>query len=128
MSNPAERIAEDDYESNNDSSPVTGSFTDNSYVKETRSSLKDHVPVQRDNDQLDDPIQPPYSNSAQQLGKHFTWLLLHWTGSSRTIEQDENEAIDESNIMSRDRLRHAKPQTSNQYSEGPEEDDLPAEA
>lgn len=69
MSNPAERIAEDTYERNNDSSPVTASFTDDSYAKETRSSLKDQVPVQGDNEQLEDPIQPPYSNSDQQLGK-----------------------------------------------------------
>ncbi|CAI7592152.1 unnamed protein product [Penicillium glandicola] len=110
MSNRAERIAEDDYERKNDSSPVTGSFTDNSYVNKTRSNLKDQVPVQRDNDQFDDPIQPPYSNSNQQL------------------EQDEDEAIDKSNVLRGNRLRHAKPQTSNQYSEGPEEDDLPAEA
>ncbi|KAJ5558914.1 hypothetical protein N7461_002886 [Penicillium sp. DV-2018c] len=69
MLNRAERIAEDDQERNNDSSPVTGSFTDDSYAKETRSSLKDQVPVQGDNERLEDPFQPPYSNSDQQLGK-----------------------------------------------------------
>jgi hypothetical protein len=69
MSNRAERIAEDDYERNNDLSPVTGSFTDDSYAKETHTSLRDHVPVLGDNEQIEDPIQPPYSNSDQQLGK-----------------------------------------------------------
>ncbi|KAJ6023490.1 hypothetical protein N7499_008886 [Penicillium canescens] len=108
MSNRAERIAEDDYERKNDASPVTGTFTDNSY-KENRSNLKGQVPVQGDNERYEDPIQPPYSNTDQQL------------------EEDENEAIDKSNILRGDRLRHAKPRTSNKYNEGPEEDDLPAE-
>ncbi|KAJ5543321.1 hypothetical protein N7535_005749 [Penicillium sp. DV-2018c] len=44
------------------------------------------------------------------------------------IEKDENEAIEKSNILKGDRLRHAKPRTSNKYNEGPDEDDLPAEA
>ncbi|KAJ5982028.1 hypothetical protein N7451_012128 [Penicillium sp. IBT 35674x] len=110
MSNRAERIAEDDYERNNDASPVTGTITDDSYTKETRSSLKDQVPVQGDTKRFEDPVQPPYSNSDQQL------------------EQDENEAIDKSNILRGDRLRHANPQTSNKYNEGPDEDDLPTEA
>ncbi|KAJ5659507.1 hypothetical protein N7507_005958 [Penicillium longicatenatum] len=110
MSNNAERIAEDDYEENNDSSPVTGAFTDSSYAKETNPSLKGQVPVQGDNEQIEDPMQPPYSNSDQQL------------------QEDENDALDKSNILRGDRLRHAKPQTSNKYNEGPGEDDLPAEA
>ncbi|KAJ5909846.1 hypothetical protein N7504_004489 [Penicillium tannophilum] len=108
MSNREERIAEDQYEENNDSSPVTGDFTDNSYANETNPSLRDQVPVQGDNAQIEDPMQPPYSNSDQQL------------------EEDENEAIDKSNIMRGSRLRHAKPQTSNKYNEGPDEDDVPA--
>lgn len=44
------------------------------------------------------------------------------------IAADENEAVDKSNILKGDRLRHAKPQTSNKYNEGPDEDDLPAGA
>lgn len=44
------------------------------------------------------------------------------------IAQDEKDAVDKSNILGGDRLRHAKPQTSNKYNEGPDEDDLPAEA
>lgn len=68
MSNPAERTAEDQYEENNDSSPVTGDFTDNSYANETNPNLRDQVPVQGDNAQIEDPMQPPYSNSDQQLG------------------------------------------------------------
>ncbi|KAJ5904538.1 hypothetical protein N7504_006921 [Penicillium tannophilum] len=83
---------------------------DNSYAGETNSSLKDQVPVQGDNEDIEDPIDSSYSNSDQQLAA------------------DENEAVDKSNILKGDRLRHAKPQTSNQYNEGPDEDDLPAGA
>lgn len=43
-------------------------------------------------------------------------------------EEDESETLDKSNILKGDRLRHAKPQTSNKYNEGLDEDDLPAEA
>lgn len=39
--------------------------------------------------------------------------------------EDEQEAIDQSNILGGDRLRHSKPQTANRYNEGLEEDDLP---
>ncbi|KAJ5253234.1 hypothetical protein N7489_003644 [Penicillium chrysogenum] len=106
MSNRAERIAEDDQERKNDSSPVTGNFTDTSYAKETKSSLRDQIPVQRDSQRLEDPMQPPYSNSDQQL------------------EEDENEAIDKSNILKGDRLRDAKPGTSDKYNEGPDENNL----
>ncbi|KAJ6085858.1 hypothetical protein N7486_010139 [Penicillium sp. IBT 16267x] len=108
MSNPAERKAEDDYEANNDPSPVDGDFTDNSYAREPNPSLRNQVPVQKDDEGFEDPIQPPYSNSDQQL------------------EEDENETRDKSNILKGDRLRHAKPQTSNKYNEGPDEDDIPA--
>ncbi|KAJ5175392.1 uncharacterized protein N7482_001269 [Penicillium canariense] len=110
MSNRAERDAEDRYERDNDASPVTRSFADDSYANETDPDLKDQVPVQRDTQEYDDPMQPPYSNSDEQL------------------EKDENEAIDRSNVLKGDRLRHAKPRTANKYSEGPDEDDLPAEA
>ncbi|KAJ5595407.1 uncharacterized protein N7459_001615 [Penicillium hispanicum] len=110
MSNAEERQAEDLYERDNDQSPVTGSFRDSSYANETRSDLRNTVPVQSDNQSVDDPVQPPFSNSDQQL------------------EQDENEALDRSNILRGDRLRHTKPRTSTGYSEGPDEDDLPAEA
>ncbi|KAJ5544434.1 hypothetical protein N7513_006998 [Penicillium frequentans] len=83
---------------------------DNPYAGETNSSLKDQVPVQGDNEDIEDPIDSSYSNSDQQLAA------------------DENEAVDKSNILKGDRLRHAKPQTSNKYNEGPDEDDLPAGA
>ncbi|KAH3005102.1 hypothetical protein KXW60_005197 [Aspergillus fumigatus] len=98
---PRDTIAE------NDASPVSADVIDNSYVGETRSELRNQVPVQPDQDDYEDPMQPPYSNTDQQLAA------------------DEREAIDKSNILRGDRLRHAKPQTANKYNEGPDEDDLP---
>lgn len=69
MSNPTERAAEDNYERENDPSPVTEDFTENSYAGEPKSNLRDQVPVQEDEQSFEDPMQPPYSNSDQQLGK-----------------------------------------------------------
>lgn len=48
-------------------------------------------------------------------------VIRRWVLSA----QDEDEAIDQSNIMN-DRTRHAQPQTSSWYSEA-NEDDLPEE-
>lgn len=68
MSNRAEREAEDRYEAENDfSAPVDATPKDNSYVGETNSDLKGTVPVQKDDADFDDPMQPPYSNSDEQL-------------------------------------------------------------
>lgn len=39
--------------------------------------------------------------------------------------QEDDQAINQSNVIKGDALRHAKPQTSNGYNEGPGEDDLP---
>ncbi|KAH8433072.1 uncharacterized protein LDX57_010709 [Aspergillus melleus] len=111
MSNRYEREAEDRYEQENDPSPVGGAVYDNSYAHETTRQERDRIPVQRDDEDFEDPMQPPYSNSNQQL------------------DEDESEVINDSNNMQTgSRLRHAKPQTRNAYNEGPGEDDLPAEA
>ena len=69
MSNRAEREAEDFYEDENDPSPVSGRVVDDSYAHETRSELRSQIPVQSDNRPVEDPMQPPYSNSDQQLGE-----------------------------------------------------------
>ena len=71
MSNPIEREAEDLYERDNDPSPVTGTVTDNDYVGETNPDYKDTVPVQEDEQPVEDPVQPPYSNSNEQLGTKY---------------------------------------------------------
>ncbi|KAL2859730.1 hypothetical protein BJX68DRAFT_262151 [Aspergillus pseudodeflectus] len=111
MSNRAERQAEDAYERENDAdAPVSGDYYDNSYAYESGEGGKFSmgVPVQRDEEEYEDPMQPPFSNTQEQL------------------ERDEREAIDKSNIM-KGGLRHAKPRYKGGYNEGPDEDDLPAE-
>ncbi|KAJ5714494.1 uncharacterized protein N7483_011675 [Penicillium malachiteum] len=45
--------------------------------------------------------------------------------SNERLARDEDDAIDESNIIEGHRTRHAKPMTSNQYNEGPSEDEIP---
>jgi hypothetical protein len=75
MSNPEEREAEDRYEAENDPSPVH-TPSDNAYVFETKRNLGSIVPVQRDEADYEDPVQPPYSNTDEQLGKYPEWLLL----------------------------------------------------
>ncbi|GAD96219.1 conserved hypothetical protein [Paecilomyces variotii No. 5] len=110
MSNIREREAEDNYEAENDPSPVSGRVIDDSYAySETQPGLRNQVPIQRDEDDYEDPVQPPYSNSNEQL------------------EGDEREAIDRSNILKGDRLRHANARSSTGYNEGPDESDLPAD-
>lgn len=54
------------------------------------------------------------------------WLILKYQATNMTEEDDEREAINKSNVMRGDRLRHAKPRTANKYNKGPGEDDLPA--
>lgn len=127
MSNAAERIAEDNYERENDPSPVTEDFAENSYAKEPKSYLRDQVPVQPDEQSFEDPIQPPYSNSDEQLGESVLFRPMRKSAATNIVlEDDEREAIDKSNVMRGDRLRHAKPRTANKYNEGPDENDLPS--
>lgn len=77
MSNRTEREAEDFYESHNDPSPVSGRFADDSYTREPQSALKGRIPVQRDEDVEEDPTQPPFSNTDDQLGMfHFTHMQV----------------------------------------------------
>ncbi|KAK1146308.1 hypothetical protein N8T08_003095 [Aspergillus melleus] len=51
-------------------------------------------------------------------------MLADDGNSEEQLERDENDAIDKSNIIPGDGLRHTKPQSQNQYSEGPGEDDI----
>lgn len=71
MSNSVEREAEDNYEAENDPSPVSGRVIDDSYAySETQPELRNQVPIQRDEDDFEDPVQPPYANSNEQLRKY----------------------------------------------------------
>lgn len=83
MSNREEREGEDAYERENDAAPIPDEIVDNTYVDETNPYLKNRVPVQADEDDYEDPMQPPYSNSDQQLGKcrrasQWGQMLMGW--------------------------------------------------
>ncbi|EHK44806.1 uncharacterized protein TrAtP1_002954 [Trichoderma atroviride] len=67
-------------------SNVESNLQDDSYA----SQMKEPVPVQSDNKDIEDPVDASFADSDQQLA------------------QDDKEAIDESNIMD-DRTRGAKP-------------------
>ena len=62
MSNRREREAEDQYEAENDPSPVSGTIHDDSYV---RLGQEGPVPVQKDDRYVEDPIDPA---TDEQLG------------------------------------------------------------
>lgn len=71
MTSRLEREAEDNYEAENDASPVPGDQGDNSYIQEPRREIRSQVSIQSNQDYVEDPMQPPYSNSNEQLGMLF---------------------------------------------------------
>ncbi|KAL4917946.1 hypothetical protein BDW62DRAFT_201274 [Aspergillus aurantiobrunneus] len=112
MSNLAERAAEDAYEAENDYYPASDEDQNTYAYQSGNQGFTMRVPVQRDETNIEDPMQPPFSDTDQQLA------------------QDEREAIDRSNILAGKgrRLRHAKPHAASGYNEGPNEDNLPEES
>lgn len=68
MTTRQEREAEDSYERDNDASPVPGDVHDDSYIFDNRGVMSNQVPVQADQDDYDNPMQAPYSNTNEQLG------------------------------------------------------------
>ncbi|EPS33580.1 hypothetical protein PDE_08542 [Penicillium oxalicum 114-2] len=108
MSKPMNQNAEDEiYETENDQSRVDRSFADNSYITDEDRDQGEPVPVQSDDEPVEDPINP------------------YTADTNRQLRQDDREALDESNIIRGDRLRHTKPVTENKYNEGPAESDIP---
>lgn len=94
---------------------------------------KEIEPIIVDGQEVEDFVEPDRDfNSDEQLGEICSGRtnMLWFADFLSCAAQDENDAIDQSNIIdNNDReLRHAKPQTANAYSEGPSEDDLPEEA
>ncbi|KAI9704364.1 MAG: hypothetical protein M1836_007227 [Candelina mexicana] len=96
--------ADDAYEQKND--PVgtgvpAGDAKDNEYASRTGQS---HIPVQKDEQSVEDPIDPATADS------------------DATLAQDEKDAIDKSNIIG-GRTRGAGPKGG--YSEPDDEEGLP---
>lgn len=64
MTTLIEREGDDSYEATNDEAPIPSSPVDDSYT----TSATEAMPVQRDESDFADPMQPPESNSDEQLG------------------------------------------------------------
>ncbi|KAL9638082.1 MAG: hypothetical protein Q9164_001799 [Protoblastenia rupestris] len=97
--------ADDQYESKNDvtgGDVPAGDSMDNDYASRTGQS---HIPVQKDDKPVEDPIDPASADSDQQL------------------QQDDADAIDQSNIVGGGRTRGAKP--TGGYAEPGDEEGLP---
>lgn len=69
--------ADDQYEQQNDAvggDVPAGDSKDDGYV--SRTGQKTHIPVQKDSDPVEDPIDPANADSDQMLGKAFVSLSL----------------------------------------------------
>jgi len=98
--------ADDQYEQQNDQvtgDAPAGDAQDNDYTSRT-GQKQGPIPVQSDNDAVEDPIDAKTADSDEQLAR------------------DENEAIDQSNVID-GRTRGAKP--SSGYREPGDEEGLP---
>lgn len=72
MTTRREREAEDEDETRNDPSPVSGTMQEDSYV---RSQQGGRIPVRKDQAGMEDPVQPSFSNTNAQLGMEFSPFL-----------------------------------------------------
>ncbi|KAI9811299.1 MAG: hypothetical protein M1832_000913 [Thelocarpon impressellum] len=96
---------DDQYEQQNDvtgGDVPAGDSKEDGYV--SRTGQKTHVPVQSDEEPVEDPIDPATADTDEQLNR------------------DDNEAIDESNIIG-DRTRGAGPRGG--YREPGDDEGLP---
>lgn len=85
MATQTEREAEDRYEARYDRTGgdvPSGDFTDNSYVSAAEGKP---IPVVPDEAPVDDPVQPPQSNSDKELGKLF------WPDGSFKLPRPDGE-------------------------------------
>ena len=111
-----------------------GDTVDNSYA----SRGNEPVPVMKDEQPVEQPNDRRNPDSDEALGKCYVWihqpfpsLLSTQTYQEKSslliviwsIEQDEREAIEKSNILKGDRTRHAKPTST--YQEPSDEQGLP---
>lgn len=60
--------------SDQDQNAPGGVATDNDYT--SRTGQKDHIPVQKDEDTVEDPIDAETADSDQQLGTRFFYPLF----------------------------------------------------
>ncbi|KAI9724330.1 MAG: hypothetical protein M1812_000398 [Candelaria pacifica] len=124
--------ADDQYEQTNDAVGAgvpAGDSKDNDYASRTGQS---HIPVQKDEKPVEDPIDPATADSDATLGQlnvSLSSIFFHgYTLSSQSIcidittAADDKDAIDSSNIIG-GRTRGAGPRGG--YSEPGDEEGLP---
>lgn len=99
----------------------SGDFQDDSYVSR-QGNKNEPLPVQSDADRVDDPIDGDIADSDEQLGKSAHAPQCTPIYSHLTLERDDSDAIDESNIID-ERTRHAKP--TDTYREPGDDEGLP---
>lgn len=98
--------------------------TQDDYV--SRTGQKDVVPVQSDNENVEDPIDAETADSDAQLGQfllHLKRCFFLCTDNITPSERDDINAIDSSNIIE-DRTRGAAKQQGT-YTEPGDEEGLP---
>ena len=102
----------------------TGEVVDNDYT--SRTGQKDaNVPVQSDNDTVEDPIDAETADTDAQLGESMVRVLILENRSNRHAEKDDKEAIDKSNIIEERTRGAAQPKGS--YQEPGDEEGMPKE-
>lgn len=112
--------ADDQYEQQNDvvtGDVPAGDSKDDGYV--SRTGQKTHIPVQKDSDPVEDPIDPANADSDQTLGKTIIRSSLFMYSQTET-EADDKNAIDQSNVIN-ERTRGAAKQSGTYTEPGDEE-------
>ncbi|KAH8760130.1 hypothetical protein F5882DRAFT_306193 [Hyaloscypha sp. PMI_1271] len=118
--------ADDQYEAQNDAvtgDAPAGDAQDNDYVSRT-GQKQGPIPVQSDNDAVEDPIDGATADSDEQLGMSLLLFLIDFAllfHPASEKARDDNEAIDSANIVD-GRTRGAKP--SGGYREPGDEEGL----
>lgn len=101
-----------------DQNGPAGNSQDNDYVSRTGQS---EIPVQKDEAQIEDPIDAATADSDEQLGMFL--CLLDCVHANFDLARDEQEAIDEDNVIS-SRTRGATKKAGT-YTEPGDEEGLP---
>lgn len=84
----------------------TGEVSDNEYV--SRQGDRQPIDVVSDEAKVEDPVDPETADSDAQLGKFSPSPAITNAYANSTLERDDKEAIDKSNIV-KERTRGAQP-------------------
>jgi hypothetical protein len=128
MATSSESEAEDQYEARFDDTGgdvPSDEVKDNSYVFEDE---KEPIPVEPDDAPVEDPVQPPESNSDEELGNLLHLHESHTSNASVKIRQataqDEAEVVVDHKVIGERTRGATKP--AGTYREPGDEEGLPA--